>query len=191
MVHMLDYSTYTDDELLARLKNGDENAYAQLYRRYWSVLYVHSRNMLRDEEEAKDIVQDIFTMLWNKRAKIQGDVAVKPYLYTAVRNHTLNRINRGKLKDRYLGSLAEYLAKGEKLTDEQVCYRDYAARIERGIECFSPRMKQIFELSRKEGLTNKAIADALAISDHTVKKTIGRALKLLRTQISVFLFLFL
>lgn len=187
---MADYTNYTDEELLSCLKSGDEKAYVQLYKRYWSVLYAHSRHMLRNDEEAKDIVQDIFTVLWNKREEIQKGLAIKPYLYASVRNHTLNHINRGKLKNKYLESLAQYIAKGEKVTEEQVCYRDFAARIERGIENLPPRMKQIFELSRKAGLTNMAIAEELDISDHTVKKTIGRALKLLRTQISVLLLLF-
>lgn len=181
---MLKYTDYTDNELLLSMQLGDEGAYVQLYRRYWPVLYAHARNMLRNDEAAKDVVQDVFTALWHKRTDLMAGIAAKPYLYAAVRNHVLNQVNRGKLKDKYLDSLSNYWGHGEKITEEQVCYNDFVRLIEHRVERFSPRMKEIFRLSRNEGLTNLDIAQKLQISDHTVKKTIGRALKLLRTQIS-------
>jgi len=144
--------------------------------------------MLRDEDQAMDIVQDIFTILWNRNVDIQINTSIKTYLYSAVRNHTLNYSNRGKLKDKYLDSLSEFLERGELHTEEQVNFRDFARRIDREIDSFSPKMKTIFELSRKQGLSNKDIAIELNITDHTVKKTINRALQRLRTQVSSFLF---
>ena len=181
------YKSYQDAELTILLKSNDEKAFTEIYNRYWSRLYLHAHKMLRDEAQAMDLVQDIYTSLWNKRAGIQINTSIKTYLYTAVRNHTLNYINRGKLKDKYLDSLATFLEKGELQTEEQVHFRDFAQRIDREIEKFSPKMKTIFNLSRNQGLSNKDIAAELAITDHTVKKTINRALKRLKTQVSYLL----
>ncbi|MFA4868020.1 MAG: RNA polymerase sigma-70 factor [Pedobacter sp.] len=184
------YTKLSDNELTSLLKKGDQEAYTQLYKRYWPLLYLHARKMLKDDEEAMDVVQDIYTILWEKRTEISPDVSVKSYLYMAVRNHTLNRINRSKLKDKYLESLVDFINKGALSTEEEVCYRDFAERIEREVAAFSPKMKRIFEMSRNEGLSNRAIADELDITDHAVKKTINRALKVLRSQISSLLFSF-
>ena len=182
------YTNYSDSDLAIMIRNGDEKAFSEIYNRYWSKLYMHSRKMLRDEDQAMDIVQDIFTNLWNRNIDIHINTSIKTYLYSAVRNHTLNHINRGKLKDRYLNSLAEFLERGELHTEEQVDFLDFAQRIDREIDRFSPKMKAIFELSRNQGLSNKDIATELNITNHTVKKTINRALQRLKTQVSSFLF---
>lgn|SRR5690606_22667080 len=178
------YKSYQDSELAILLKNNDEAAFTEIYNRYWSRLYLHAYKMLRDEAQAMDLVQDIYTSLWNKNEELQINTCLKTYLYTALRNHTLNYINRGKLKDKYLNSLASYLEKGELQTEEQVHFRDFAEQIDREVENFSPKMKTIFNLSRNQGLSNKEIAIELEITDHTVKKTINRALNRLKTQVS-------
>jgi hypothetical protein len=64
---MAAYGTYTDQELTALLKGGDERAYTEIYTRYWPLLFRHSLKMLHDEDQAMDVVQDIFTSLWFNR----------------------------------------------------------------------------------------------------------------------------
>jgi len=182
------YKAYLDSELTVLMRDGDDEAFTEIYNRYWSRLYFHALKMLKDEDQAMDIVQDIFTKLWNRNIDLEINISIKTYLYSAVRNHTLNYINRSKLKDKYLDSLAQFLEKGELITEEQVHFRDFAQRIDCEIDRFSPKMKTIFELSRKDGLSNKEIAIELNITDHTVKKTINRALKRLKTQVSSFIF---
>ncbi|TZF84909.1 RNA polymerase sigma-70 factor [Pedobacter sp. BS3] len=180
------YSALTDQELVAFLCEGNEAAFTAIYNRYWAVLYAHARKMLRDDDEAMDVVQDIFTTLWKKSGGLILTTSIKSYLYTAVRNQTLNQINRSRLKDTYLLSLARFAEQGEYNTDEQVVYHDLLERIEQEIANLPPKMREIFEMSRKSGLSHKAIAEELSITDHTVKKTINRALKVLKAQISSF-----
>ncbi|MEO6524423.1 MAG: RNA polymerase sigma-70 factor [Mucilaginibacter sp.] len=184
------YSTLTDNELIVLLNEGDQLAYTEIYNRYWAVLYSHSRRMLRDDDEAMDIVQDVFTMLWKKASELNFTTSVQAYLYSSVRNQTLNYINRSKLKNNYLESLADFLEQGENVTDDQVIYREFVARIDKEISNLPPKMREIFEMSRNIGLSHKDIAEKLNITDHTVKKTINRALKLLRNQFPVFFTLF-
>lgn len=181
------YKSFSDSELTAQLQNANEAAFTELYNRYWVVLYVHAVKMTNDEDQARDIVQDIFTVLWKKREVISVNTSLKSYLYKAVRNKVLNSINRSKLKESYLKSLISFVVKGELHTQEQVEFRDFERRIDREVNNFPPRMKLIYELSRNEGLSNKEIARDLEITDHTVKKTINRALHRLRTQICSFL----
>ena len=185
-----EYKGYTDGELVKLLASSDEAAYTELYDRYWERLYLFASRMLQDEEQGMDIVQDLFTTLWHNRYQFDIRTSLKTYLYTSVRNLTLNYINRSKQKDRYLQSLVSFFEKGVMNTEEQVLFKEFSDRIDRQVERFSPQMKQIFVLSRNEGLSNKAIADELGITDHAVKKAINRALKVLRGVLSVLAFLF-
>lgn len=181
---MKNYKSYSDTELADLLTSGDEVAYIETYNRYWKCLFIHACKMLGDEEQAMDTVQDIFTNLWNKRSTLVITTSIKTYLYTSVRNHVLNAINKGKLKEKYLDSLAAFVKRGDMSTEDQVIFRDFSKKIEQEVENFTPRMRTIFVLSREGGLSNRDIAEELNITDHTVKKTINRALKVLRTQIS-------
>lgn len=181
---MKNYQSYSDIELGNLLTGGDELAYIEAYNRYWKGLFIHACKMLRDEEQAMDAVQDIFTNLWNKRNSIVINTSIKTYLYSSVRNHVLNSINKNKLKEKYIDSLAAFAEKGEMTTDDYVIFNDFSQKIDKEVENFSPRMRAIYVLSREAGLSNRDIAEELNITDHTVKKTINRALKVLRTQIT-------
>jgi RNA polymerase sigma-70 factor (family 1) len=181
---MADYKGLSDNELLALLKEGNHAAFTQIYNIYWPLLYAHSRKMLRDDQEAMDIVQEIFTALWNKSNAIELNFSLRAYLYAAVRNHTINHINKSKLKDKYITSLADLMEKGASVTDEQVIFADFTSRIEKEVANLPERMRVIFEMSRNQGLSHKEIADELDITDHAVKKSINRTLKVLRAQIS-------
>ncbi len=187
-IKMNSYASISDSELTVQLKNSDEAAFAELYNRYWRVLYIHAYRMINDKDQASDIVQDIFTILWKTRTNSSINSSVKSYLYKAVRNQVLNNLYRGKLKNAYLKSLASFAENAYSHIEEDAEFRDFAKRIDQEVEKFPPQMKLIFGLSRKEGFSNKEIARDLNITDHTVKKTINRALHRLKTQISFFLF---
>ena len=100
-----DYKEYADSELAKLLKSSDEAAYTELYDRYWRRLYLFASRMLQDEEQGMDIVQDLFTALWHNRKEFDITTSLKTYLYTSVRNLTLNYINKSKQKDKYLQSM--------------------------------------------------------------------------------------
>jgi hypothetical protein len=75
-----------DQELIALLKNDDRDAFAEIYRRYWTVMYMHALKMLRDEDDARDIIQETFTALWLKRECINSDVNLAGYLFISTKN---------------------------------------------------------------------------------------------------------
>lgn len=176
------YTTLTDQELCGLLEQGDEKAYAELYTRYWPLLFRHSYKMLAEQDQAMDVVQDIFTSLWFNREVIDLKTSISAYLYTATRNRTLNVINKSKLQVTYMESLQDYIDKGAYVTDESVRYNELSAEIEAEIAKLPPRMREIFELRRDAGLSYKQIAVKLGVSDETVKTQVSRALKILRTK---------
>ncbi|WP_316804451.1 RNA polymerase sigma-70 factor [Pedobacter nototheniae] len=169
-----------DRELVILLKNGNQTAFTEIYNRYWRVMYGHVYKMLLDKEEAKDVIQELFSSLWIKSEAIPTEVALSAYLYVSARNKVLNLIRKNKYQQLYLNSLATYLNEASTLTMDVLNERDLAAAIETEIQQLPPRMKQVFELSRKDNLTHQEIANQLGISSETVKKQIHNSIKVIR-----------
>lgn len=176
----------SDDELLKAFQSGDQQAYRQIYDRYWQLLYRHSGNMLRNNEEAKDVVQEVFTTLWMKKSEIKPPVAA--FLYTACRNRILNQLKHLKIEAKYAEQRKAILEiPAVSLPDQQVIERDFEKLIEAGIQSLPPKMRQIFELSRKEFKTHREISEELNISSLTVKRQVSNALNILKNKLHVFL----
>lgn len=187
---MQGYDTISDLELLDLMRSDDHAAFAELYERYKVVLYLHAKRMLDDHDETKDVVQDVFTTLWTKRAGIFIGTSVKSYLYSALRNKIFNLLAHRKFEMNYLNSLQEVIDLGETGIEAQIREKQLIAMIEREIEQLPSKMREVFELSRKHHLSHKEIAEKLNISDKTVKKQINNAIKILRLKINVILTVF-
>ncbi len=183
------YTSFSDTELVALLKEGDQPAYTVIYHKYFDSLYLHVCQRLGNAEEAKDIIHELFAQLWNKRDHLQIKSSLSGYLHTAVRNRVLDYIAHQQTESRYVESLQGYLQQGYYLTDHLIREKQLNALIDQGINELPPKMKIIFELSRKEVLSNKEIAQKLGLSEQTVKKQIHYALKILRGKLATFLFL--
>src|SRR5690606_9707946 len=110
--------------------------------------------------------------------------SIKAYLYTTVRNSTLNTIHREKVKARYLESLTLYIQRDSSFTEEQVRFKELSTIIEKEVENLPAKMQEIFKKSRNDGLSHKVISAELDISENTVKSTINRALKLMRSKLT-------
>lgn len=182
---MLTYSSYSDPELLDRIKSGDETAFAEVYERYWKVMYVHALKMLRNEDDSKDLVQELFASLWTKASEIAYSVNLSGYLYVSLRNRVINLVQQKNIRRDYLSSLASFAEEAGNTTFEQISEREILAVVECEIQGLPQKMRQIFELSRKQNLSHKEIARQLEISDKTVKKQIGYAIKIIKLRVNV------
>jgi len=177
------YRGYTDVKLTNLLRAGDSQAFTEIYNRYWSVMYVHVYKMLRDEEETKDVIQDIFSNLWLKADQLKSSQNVGGLLYTAARNRVFNRIEQNRVRNDYVQSIAAYAQQVDPNTVDQVDEKQLQAVIEQEIQNLPPKMRQIFELSRKDNLSHKEIATKLDLSYQTVKKQVQNALKIIKPRI--------
>lgn len=186
---MLTQTLLSDLELIALLKEGNAAAYTMIYNRYFDELYIHAYQRLKDREEAQDVVHELFAGIWNKRDELLVKSSLAAYLYTAVRNRILDVIAHRQVENKYVNSLQNFLEQGYCVTDHQVRERQMAELIERGISELPPKMREVFELSRKQGMTHKEIAVQLNLSDQTVRKQINNALRILRMKLGMMLFL--
>lgn len=180
---MDNYQGHTDSALLALVADNDELAFAEVYRRYKGVLFLHARRILGNDEEGKDVLQELFTTLWTRRSSIDLKTNLSAYLYASVRNRVFDIIAHRKVEQKYIASLASFIEKGEYVTDQQLLAEELRELIEREIAALPPKMREVFELSRKEELSHKEIADQLHISDKTVKKQVNNALHILREKL--------
>jgi RNA polymerase sigma-70 factor (ECF subfamily) len=181
---MAAYGTYTDQELLSLLKVRNHAAYTELFNRYWSVLYLHAKKMLHNEDEAMDVVQDIFTVLWNRADDLSLATSLKSYLYTAVRNQVLKVLNRGKLKDKFIDNMTLVMTELVTFTDDQVSFNELEKLIEKEVANLPSQMRLIYTKHHIEGLSHKEIAEQLQLSEHTIKTTVYRAVHILRAKIA-------
>ncbi len=186
---MVEYKQIPDIELLVLLKQADQSAFAELFERYHQPLYLHAKRMIRDGDEAKDIVQEVFASIWSKRESLLIPNSVDAYLYGSIRNRILNFIAHQKVVSKYEESIDTFLERGISYTDEQVREKELSRIIEREIALLPEKMREVFELSRKDELSYKEIAERLNISENAVKKQAQRAIKILRFKIRLSLFL--
>lgn len=181
---MSTHSSLTDPQLLDLIKSGDDVAFAEIYERYWGIIYGHVLKMLGEEDDAKDITQELFTTLWLKGINIGFDDNLPGFLYVSARNKVLNQIRQNKVRRDYQTSLSKFALENSNITLEQLSARDLKAALDREIKSLPNKMREIFELSRKLNLSHKEIAIQLNISDKTVKKQISNALKILRLRLN-------
>lgn len=180
----------TDQELVSLIKQDSRGAFEEIYDRYKFLLLTHALNKLRNREEARDILQEAFVYLWNKRLSI-SDENLGGYLYTVVRHMILNRLARDKYRKQYFDALQQFATEGNVETDFRIREQQLQHLIETEIAALPSKMREVFELSRKQHLTHRQIADRLGITEQTVSKQITNALKILRTRLSLVAYLYL
>ncbi|WP_210420826.1 RNA polymerase sigma factor [Chitinophaga sp. XS-30] len=187
---MAEYSTYTDEVLVPLLQKGDREAYTEIYNRYHGLLYIFAYNRLKDREEAKDIVHELFFGLWANHSRLAITGRLSVYLYTAVRNRIINAIAHQQVASRYIDSFLSFLGQADHQSADYLArYNDLQTFIQREISNLQPRTREIFELSRQSSLTRREIAEKLGISEETVKSHMHTALKLLKTRLGNLFFM--
>ena len=186
---MADYSNYTDTKLTSLLNESDHQAYTIIYDRYKFLLYAHAYKKLQDREEARDVVQEVFVTLWNKRAGIDAQSNLAGYLYTALRNTILNIFASKEVRTRYADSMAAHYINDYAPTDHNIRSQQLGSLIDREIAALPRKMQEVFVLSRKAHLSRKEISLQLDISEATVDRQIANALKILRARLTLFAYL--
>lgn len=188
---MNDYKMISDRELVRLLKESDHAAYTEIYNRYFYLMYTHAFKKLRDEEQAKDVIHDLFANLWFKRELDLKIKSLAGYLYSAVRNKIFDLFAHQQVEEKYIDSLKAYMETVKSVsTDYLIREKEFKAYIEKEIEKLPPKMKLIFELSRKEHLTHQEISERLCISRDNVSTQLTTALRRLRTKLGLIAYLY-
>lgn len=169
---------------------GDpEAALETMFRAHSLAMCRYANGILNDQDEAKEMVQQVFIELWEKRNQIEIRVSLRSYLYRSVHNRCLNAIKAKKKfnHDIEMHDLKMYSAS----SDAALKYRELKEKTERAISSLPPQCERIFRMSREEHLKYAEIAQLLELSVKTVENQMGKALKQLRAALQDYLILVL
>lgn len=180
-----------EDEKLAlkKIKNDDEPAFQLIFETYYSSLCHFAMQFLYDRDQCEEVVQDLFLTIWEKRKILDVEISLKHYLFRSVRNQCLNHLKHEKIKKLHAEKLRDALM-SEDAPGDYFISRETIFHIEEGINSLPEKRREIFRLSREEGLKYREIAEKLKISVKTVEIQMGHALKSLREKLKSFVFLF-
>lgn len=175
-----------DRELLTRIQAGDEAAYDTVFRTQYPVLVRVAAALLRDTDAAEEAAQDVMYELWRRRHLLDVTVTLRAYLLRAVRNRALNRLRHLRVQ-RETERDVEALYDEPVTADQPVVARELREAAQAALSELPPRCREIFELSRIDGLRYAEIAQALSISQKTVEAQMGKALRIFRERLAQWL----
>lgn len=176
------FTDLSDEELFAKMKQDNRRAFSELYKRYWQPLLDTAYRRLNSVEQAEELVQDLFVSLYLKRKEIEITSSLKAYLNTAIKYKILNEVRSAIVRSNYEKvALAELSYHPD--ASEQLNAKELQSEINRRLKLLPEKCREAFMLSREKNLSHKHIAEELGISVSTVEKHIGKALKVLRTDL--------
>ncbi len=172
--------------LLDRLKLGDQDAFDAIFRTHYGHLVSFAQGMLRDRAAAEDVAQEVMLELWRRRAELAISESLRAYLLRATRNRSLNQLRHANVAKR-----AEPHIMGEESVaaagPSQLVAAELRTALADAVAELPPACREVFQLSRGQGLRYAEIASTLGISIKTVESQMGKALKHLRDRLSSWL----
>jgi RNA polymerase sigma-70 factor (family 1) len=177
----------SEKEFVIALRKGDEMVYETVFKNYYSRLCNYANTIVKDANEAEEMVQGTFLALWENRDTLLIHTSVKSYLYRAVHNTCLNRIKHLKVKQAHSEHYKYVTDVAYESTAQNILGDELQQQINQAIESMPQQCRTVFVLSRFENLTYAEIADQLKISVKTVDKHMVKALKIMRENLKEYL----
>lgn len=177
----------SEQEIVIAIKQGNEGVFEQTFRKYYQSLCNYANGILKDLDEAEEIVQNLFMGIWEKKDDLEINISLKSYLYRAVHNHCLNKIKHLKVREEYQNYSTAFYDSSVEAVHQTVIKNELEEKIKDAIEKLPEQCKIIFRMSRFDELKYNEIAEQLDISPKTVENQIGKALKILRNELAEYL----
>lgn len=169
----------------------DKDAYIALYNRYREPLYLYACRLVKDDDLAADLVQDVMVRLWERRDQALPAAAMEGYLFSALRYRFFDWIDRQKVRTDYASSFQQFLDQGEWQTDNAIAEQEMMRFVEQQINQLPDRMRMVFLMNYRDRLSYSEIAEKLGISEKTVHNQVNNAQNILRKKLGSYSWLLL
>ena len=166
---------------------NDLSLFRELFEAYFKISVTYAYRFVGDWQAAEDITQDVFMSLWEKKEDIVFNDPIKPYLYRAVYNRSINYLNSALMQKRIesIDTIDELITQEILGYNQQdtLLLKEITDEINRFVDTLPPQCRTVYKLSREKNLRNKEIAAQLEISEKTVEKHISKALNEIRNHL--------
>ena len=174
----------TEKNFAERLRNDDKKVIDEIFAMYHMRIFRFSVAYLKNEDDAYDIVQDVFIKVWESRLSIQPDTNFDAFIFTIAKNTVLSLFRKRLTEQKYFDYLSQNATSNSHDTEEQTDYVFLRQKYQQLVETLPEKRKEIFVLSREKGLTNKEIALRQGISEKTVEDHLTKALAYMKKQLN-------
>lgn len=157
-----------------------EKQFKALFEKYYTKLYYSSLAIVRDEDDARDIVNDVFAHIWEKHDSFE-DTVNSMYLYTSIRHRSLDHLKKKKVRDNYANNYIKNNDEGFLYDDEE---EERIRQIQKVIDKMPEKTKYVLDQCYMEGKRYMEVASDIGITRDGVRKHIVKALRLLREAFS-------
>ncbi|WP_221390065.1 RNA polymerase sigma factor [Dyadobacter sp. NIV53] len=170
-----------NESTLRRATQGDESAFAEVYNYYKGPALRFSISLLKDEEEAENMIQDVFVKIWIKRAQIKPEHNFSSYLFTCLRNMAFDHFKKMEKSEQLRKQFMEAMVSGTE--DEKEEKERRMSLVQNAVDSLSIKRRLILKLNIEEGKSYQEIAEFLRISKNTVKNQLVKAKQILREKV--------
>jgi RNA polymerase sigma-70 factor (family 1) len=178
----MEYRMLSDEVLIKLLKTDDQNAFKEIYNRYWRQLYKTAYNKLHLHEIAEETVQNVFIKLWEKRF-VSSIQHLENYLQTAIKYQVINYYKSLLAKEKYQQNIKDKFPDTDNTAANKLLLHELTAIINKALHELPEKTQLIFNLSRKENYTVKEISESMHLSEKAVEYHITKSLKQLRVHL--------
>lgn len=168
--------------LLLQLQQGSEAAFDRLYHLYSNRIFGNIKKMVQDQDIARELLQDVFVKIWEKRRTIDAQQSFRSYLFTISRNLVYDYFRNESLERKLQAYLSANREEAYSHIEEDLFYDESNALFIRTIEKLPPQRKQVFTLCKIEGRSYEEVSKLLGISQSTISDHLLKANKFIRTQ---------
>lgn len=172
-----------EQQLLRKVADGDQYAFTLLFKKYAEGLAIYVLSLSESQEVTEEIVQDVFTVVWEKRASLTHLENFNNYIFIISKNKTLNYLRQQAMKRKAQMEWAKQFEEEFEEIDQSSRKEELFVLIEEEIDKLPPQQKRVYTLSRVEKLKYEEIAQQLGLTRETVKKHMSLALLSLRTNL--------
>lgn len=179
------FSNNNERDLVKLIKSGDQRAFVKLYQQYHGALYSFLLKFLKSPDQVKDIVQDTFVKVWERRDSLNEDLNVKSYLFTIGKNLMLNVLKRASNEMLLSREIYFYTQQTHNFTEESMLSAEYERITQNAIGQLPPQRKAIFKMCRYEEKSYDEVAEELQITKSTINGQMVKAIKSIKAYLLI------